>query len=154
MLAYLLPGLMAAVIARASEGVRPPWYVTGAGVLVVALLFGYVTLEVRHLYQGDSTRLLQHTADAEKWTYSVAWLLLGLVLLAYGVWRASREARLASGALVLLAVLKVFLLDLEGLTGLWRALSFISLGLVLIAIGLVYQKLIFAKPKLPSTPST
>jgi uncharacterized membrane protein len=154
MLAYLLPGLMAAVIARASQGVRPAWYETGVRVLALALVFGYVTLEVRHIYQGDTIRLLQHTVDAEQWTYSVAWLLLGLVLLAYGVWRTSREARLASGALVLLSVLKVFLLDLEGLTGLWRALSFISLGLVLIGIGLVYQKLIFAKPKMPSVPST
>jgi uncharacterized membrane protein len=154
MLAYLCPGLLAAVIARASKGVRPAWYVTGAGVLALALLFGYVTLEVRHIYQGEVIRWLQPTGDAEQWTYSVAWLLLGLILLAYGVWRTSREARLASAALVLLSVLKVFLFDLEELTGLWRALSFISLGLVLIGIGLVYQKVIFAKPKISSPPST
>jgi uncharacterized membrane protein len=40
----------------------------------------------------------------------------------------------------------VFLFDLSGLEGLWRALSFISLGLVLIGIGLVYQRLLFARP--------
>jgi uncharacterized membrane protein len=29
---------------------------------------------------------------------------------------------------------------------LWRALSFLCLGAVLIGIGLVYQKLVFARP--------
>jgi uncharacterized membrane protein len=60
--------------------------------------------------------------------------------------RGSREARLASAALVVLSVIKVFLYDLTGITGLWRALSVIGLGAVLVGIGIVYQKLIFARP--------
>jgi uncharacterized membrane protein len=44
-------------------------------------------------------------------------------------------------------VLKVFLYDLTGIGGLWRALSVICLGGVLIGIGIVYQKLIFARPR-------
>ena len=67
----------------------------------------------------------------------------------YGFWQGSKPARIASAALVLLSVLKVFLLDLAGLTGLWRALSFISLGLVLIGIGLAYQRLLFAHKRTP-----
>lgn len=146
MLAYLLPGLMAALIARHARGVRPQWYVTGAAILAGLLLFSYVTLEVRHAFQGERVGFMRSTSSAEVWTYSAAWLVLGLVFLAYGIWRSSREARMASAALVLLSVAKVFLLDLSGLTGLWRALSFISLGVVLIGIGLAYQKLVFAKP--------
>ena len=72
--------------------------------------------------------------------------------LAYGIWRQSLEARLASAALVMLAVLKVFLFDLAGLTGLWRALSMIVLGLVLIGIGLAYQNLVFGQ-KRPRAPA-
>ena len=53
LLAYLLPGLAAVLLARASRGVRPDWYVMGAAVLAMLLLFGYVTLEVRHVFQGD-----------------------------------------------------------------------------------------------------
>ena len=59
---------------------------------------------------------------------------------------------LVLAALVLLSVAKVFLLDLGGLTGFWRALSFIVLGLVLIGIGLAYQNLVFAKPKMRQLP--
>ena len=148
-LAYLLPGLMAALIARHARGVRPQWYVTGAAILAGVLVFAYVTLEVRHGFQDEVIGFMRSTSSAEVWTYSAAWLALGLVFLAYGIWRGSREARLASAALVLLSVAKVFLFDLSGLTGLWRALSVITLGVVLIGIGLAYQKLVFARPAAP-----
>lgn len=147
MLAYLLPGAAAVLLARAARNVRPAWYVTGAALLAIWLLFGYVTLEVRHVFQGPNIAFWKSTQAAEVWAYSIAWLALGLAFLAYGIVRVSREARLASAALVILSVLKVFLYDLSGITGLWRALSFICLGAVLIGIGLVYQRLIFAKPK-------
>ena len=73
------------------------------------------------------------------------WLALGALLLLYGVWRHMQGARIASGLFVLAATLKIFLYDMSGLEGLMRALSFIGLGLVLIGIGLLYQKLVFAR---------
>jgi uncharacterized membrane protein len=147
LLAYLVPGLMAVLAARSARGVRPQWYVSGMAGLAALLIFGYVTLEVRHAFQGENIIWLRSTSNPEGWTYSAVWLLLGLVFLAYGIWRGSREARMASAALVLLSVVKVFLFDLSGLSGPWRALSFISLGVVLIGIGLAYQKLVFANPR-------
>jgi uncharacterized membrane protein len=150
MLAYLLPGLAAVLFARAARGLRPVWYVTGAAILAMALLFGYVTLEVRHLFQGEVIAVWKAANAPEVWSYSVAWLALGLLFLAYGIARGSREPRLASAALVVLAVIKVFLYDLTGIGGLWRALSVICLGVVLIGIGLVYQRLVFARP--PAAP--
>jgi uncharacterized membrane protein len=149
LLAYLLPALAAIVLARTARGVRPQWYVTGAAVLALALLFGYVTLEVRHAFQGQTLTIWQPTGAPEIWSYSVAWLGLGLAFLGYGLLRGSKEARLASAALVVLSVLKVFLYDLTGIGGFWRAFSVICLGGVLIGIGLVYQKLVFARPQAP-----
>ena len=146
LIAYLLPGIAAAILARAARPHRPRWYVIGIAVLALLLLFGYVTLEVRHVFNGPYIGIFQRSSGAEQWAYSAAWLMLGIALLAYGIWRSSLEARLASAALVFLSVGKVFLFDLNGLTGLWRALSFIVLGLVLIGIGLVYQNFVFARP--------
>ena len=34
---------------------------------------------------------------------------------------------------------------MAGLTGIWRALSFIGLGLVLVGIGWLYQRLLFPR---------
>ena len=152
LVAYLLPGLAAAFLARHARGVRPGWYVTGLYVLAGILVFFYVTLEIRHIFQGDRIGLFRSTSGAEHWAYSVGWLALGIIYLAYGIWRGAGVARLASAILVLLAVIKVFVFDLAGLTGLWRALSFITLGGVLIGIGLAYQKLVFARPP-PSPPA-
>ena len=146
LLAYLLPGAAAVLLARTARGLRPQWFVLGIAVLAMALLFGYVTLEVRHLFQGDVIAIWKPTSQPEIWSYSAAWLVLGLVFLGYGVARGTREPRLASAALVILSAVKVFLFNLTGTGGLWRALSVICLGVVLIGIGLAYQKLIFAHP--------
>ena len=60
-----------------------------------------------------------------------------------GIFVRSQPARLASAAVIILTVAKVFLYDMAGLTGLLRALSFIGLGLVLVGIGYLYQRLLF-----------
>ncbi|MFZ1103595.1 MAG: DUF2339 domain-containing protein, partial [Hyphomicrobiaceae bacterium] len=149
LLAYLLPGVAAVVLVRLARGVRPDWYVTGAAALALALVFGYVTLEVRHAFQGEILSIGQGASAPEVWSYSVAWLALGVAFLIYGLWRGATEPRLASAALVVLAVLKVFLYDLTGIGGFWRAFSVICLGAVLIGIGLIYQNLVFARPVAP-----
>jgi uncharacterized membrane protein len=144
-LGYGLPALAALVLARRARGRPPEWRGIAASATAIALLFAYVNLELRRLFQGgpllgDSAS----TSDGEFYAYSALWLALGILLLAYGIFTHSKPARLASAALVSLTVVKVFLLDLAGLEGVLRALSFLGLGAVLIGIGFVYQKLVFA----------
>jgi uncharacterized membrane protein len=144
-LAYALPALMAYWLGRVAQGVRPDWYWQGARIAALILIFAFLNLELRHLFQGaDLTwAASRHTTDTEVYCYSALWLLLSILFLAFGLWRASVVARIASAVLMLMTILKVFFFDLAGLTGVIRALSFIGLGLVLIGIGLVYQKLVF-----------
>ena len=151
--AYLLPGLAALFVARHARDIRPDWYVRAAGILAVVLIFAYVTLEVRHAFHGEDIRIYNGTSAPEHWAYSVAWLALGIIFLAYGLVRGSLEARIASAALIVLAAVKVTIFDLAGIDGLWRALSFLCLGAVLIGIGLVYQKLVFAPAAKDRGPS-
>jgi uncharacterized membrane protein len=66
---------------------------------------------------------------------------MGVGLLVAGVRGGSYALRAASGALIAIAVAKVFLFDMSNLEGVLRALSFIGLGAVLIGIGLFYQRL-------------
>jgi uncharacterized membrane protein len=51
-------------------------------------------------------------------------------------------------ALLVLALAKVFLLDLAALGSVWRVLSFIGLGLLLLLAALAYQRL---RPPVEST---
>ena len=43
------------------------------------------------------------------------------------------------GALLLMVVAKLFLVDMAGLEGLWRVASFMGLGLSLLALAYLYQ---------------
>ena len=104
----------------------------------------------RRCRSGASGRA-QNIADwkgflqGETYTYSVVWLLLGVLLLALGSRFNAKSIRIASAVLVFVAVLKVFLIDMANLEGFLRALSFIGLGAVLIGIGLFYQKILSGK---------
>ena len=62
---------------------------------------------------------------------------------------ASQRARLASAVVIGLTVLKAFLVDMSNLTGVYRALSFMGLGLVLVMIGWLYQRILFKRQAPP-----
>ncbi len=145
-LAYGAPALAAFALARAAQGRRPVWFVRAAGLLGLGLAFLGTCLLVRHAFQGERIGLDRETGQPEWYAYSAAWLVLGLLALADGIRRGSTLARYASAVLVGLATLKAFLFDLAGLEGPLRALSFLGLGACLIGIGLVYQRLVFARP--------
>ena len=90
-----------------------------------------------------------------QYTYSAVWLMFGVVLLLVGIWLRSQPARLASAAVVIITVLKVFVVDLANLRGIYRGLSFVGLGAVLVGIGLLYQRPLFPPRRLapPSAPA-
>jgi uncharacterized membrane protein len=142
LLGYGLPALLAFTLALIARTTRPVPYRSAAGATSVVLALMFLSLEVTRAFHGP---VLTEgiTTDAEQYTYSAVWLGFGVVLLLVGVAIASKRARLASAAVVLLTVAKVFLLDMSGLTGFWRALSFIGLGLALVGIGYLYQRLLF-----------
>ena len=144
LLGYGVPALLAIVLALKARNTRPLPYRILAAAAAVVLTLSYLTLQVRRFYQGPELGLIHRTSDAELWTYSAIWLLLGVLLLLAGILLRSQPARMASAAVVLLTVAKVFLYDLAGIGGVWRALSFIGLGLVLVGIGWTYQRLLFS----------
>jgi uncharacterized membrane protein len=147
---YLFTGLATAALALQARGVRPRWHVLGLALLAGLLLFSWVSLSVRHWFQGEFLGMWRSTGDVEYWTYSAAWLVSGALLLALGGLLRSRAVRAASGVLIALTVAKVFLLDLSQLEGALRAFSFIGLGLSLLAIGRFYQRILAGPGKPPA----
>lgn len=141
-LAYLLPAIAAGALALYSRGKRPKWYSAMLGLLAASLVFVYATLSVRRLFQGEHIAFWAGMSQLETYAYSALWLAMGVALLVAGVLQRSQPLRIASGALVAIAVAKVFIFDMSQLEGVLRALSFIGLGAVLIGIGLFYQKLL------------
>ncbi|MFG1358805.1 DUF2339 domain-containing protein [Xanthobacter pseudotagetidis] len=138
--AYALPAILALLFAARVPASERPTRLIARG-LAVVLGLAYVTFEVSRLFQGP---VLDPAAisSAEWYAYSAAWLGFGILLLALGLWRRSRTLRLASAAVMVVTVLKVFLSDMSDLEGALRAFSFIGLGLVLVAMGWLYQRLL------------
>ena len=66
--------------------------------------------------------------------------LIAIGFLQWGIYRRARDWRIASLALMLATVAKVFLLDANGLDGLLRVGSFAALGFSLIGIGWLYSR--------------
>lgn len=147
---YLLPALAAAWVAAAARSVRPRWYVFLIAALSLLLAFAYVTLMVRHAFQGEYLDGFGMT-DAENWTYSAVWLVFGIALLAAGIFLRSTMVRAASGLVIAVVVFKVFLFDMAALKGALRAASFLGLGATLIVIGRLYQRLLLRGESSAST---
>ena len=149
LLGYAVPAALAATLGLITRPTRPDWYRTVAAITAVVLALTYLSLQVARVYQGPELAI-EPVGDAEGYTYSAVWLAFGVILLVVGIFLRSQPVRLCSAAVVLLTVGKVFLLDMAGLTGVWRALSFIVLGLVLVGIGYLYQRLLFSRGAPPA----
>jgi uncharacterized membrane protein len=150
LLGYAMPALLALLLSYAVAGRRPAAYANtiAAGALILALT--YVTFEIRRLYHGP-VLIRGIIGGAEQYTYSIAWLAFGVILLGIGILFNSQRARLASAAVIALTIVKAFLIDMSTLTGVYRALSFMCLGLVLVAIGWLYQRILFRRQAAPPT---
>jgi uncharacterized membrane protein len=151
LLGYGMPAVLLAILARQIRETRPPIAYRVAAVTAIALALVYLTLEVRTVFHGPVLSGKPVT-DAEDYTYSAVWLAFGVALLLGGIALKSQPARYASAAVVILTVVKVFLHDLAGVQGVYKALSFICLGLVLMGIGWLYQRLLFPPRRTDAPP--
>jgi uncharacterized membrane protein len=78
---------------------------------------------------------------------SAFWSITGLAALVLGLVRDERRLRLGGLGLLGLAIAKVFFYDLSALDSIYRVLSFVALGLLLLAGAFAYQRM---RPRLPS----
>lgn len=71
---------------------------------------------------------------------SLAWLLFAVALLVIGIWKKWKKIRLIALIIFGITICKIFLLDLSFLLAAYRIISFIVLGIILLATSFVYQK--------------
>ncbi|SHM23289.1 DUF2339 domain-containing protein [Roseibium suaedae] len=142
---YGLPALVYGLLAFVSRIHRPRIYWMTAAAFAAALAFCFVNLTIRNLF-SPGVLTLEPVGELEHYVYSFVWLAVGAGCLFYGMRRGSLLLRKASGVIIALVVLKVFLIDMSALEGVLRALSFIGLGVTLIGIGYLYQRMILNLP--------
>lgn len=107
--------------------------------LVILMLFVFVSLNIRQLFHGASLHT-GATTVAEIFAYSVAWIVYGACLLAWGIRHSHEKVRICALLILLFSVGKVFIYDASVLDGLYRVFSFLGLGVALVALGHVYAR--------------
>ena len=103
--------------------------------------FIFVSLQVRHLWTGTVDLWVPGVSDGELYTYSAVWLVIAIATMLAGSWRLGQDCYRAGVALLALVIVKLFLVDMSDLEGLLRVASFMGLGLSLLGVSYVHQKL-------------
>jgi uncharacterized membrane protein len=124
---------------------RPSRLLPGAAVV---LLFLLVNIEIADFYATGPEIVFRFGAGvSQDLTYTIAWLVFGMLLLAAGIYAHARPARVTAVALIAITTFKCFLYDLSSLEGLYRVGSFVGLGISLALVSLVLQKYVLARPQ-------
>ena len=146
LLGYGLPAVLAIMLALIARTTRPIAYRIAAAITAVTLALFYLTLEVRRLFHGPI--LAGPTSDAEQYTYSAVWLALrhraacGRLLAALAAGAAARARRHRADHRQ-----GVHHRHRRASAGIYRALSVIGLGVVLLGIGWLYQRVLYPRPR-------
>ena len=113
-------------------------------VLVHLTVLVCFTLEAEDFWEVRAERWFPdeevHAWHARHATLSVGYALYGFGLLAVGMRRRRAMLRWLALAILASTIVKVFLYDLSKLEAIWRILSFVGLGLLLLGGSLLYHK--------------
>jgi hypothetical protein len=125
--------------------IRPSQVLPAAAVV---LLFGVLNIEIADFYAtGPSIMFRFGVSVSQDLTYTIAWLVFGMALLAVCIYLQNRFGRVTALALITITTIKCFLYDLSSLGGLYRVASLLGLAMALVLVSLAMQKLVFARPE-------
>jgi uncharacterized membrane protein len=112
------------------------------------LLFLLLNIEIADYYAtGPAIAFRFGAGVSQDLTYTIGWLVFGMILLGIGIWMKNHAARVAAVMLIAVTTFKCFLYDLSSLAGLYRVASFVGLAISLALVSLVLQKYVLARQK-------
>ncbi len=91
-------------------------------------------------WRQQTASQMRSIAIARDFTYSALWMAYGAMLMIAGFWRASAFVRWQALILIAFTIGKVFIHDTSQLDRIYRILSFVALGVLLLAISFAYQR--------------
>ncbi|PIQ23291.1 hypothetical protein COW36_08085 [bacterium (Candidatus Blackallbacteria) CG17_big_fil_post_rev_8_21_14_2_50_48_46] len=89
---------------------------------------GTLTFTVFFIIQLDSFKI------------TLSWALLGVVLMGFGFAKNRKTYRYQGILMFFLSIAKVFILDIAGMDPLFKTLSFIVLGIILLGVAFIYSR--------------
>jgi uncharacterized membrane protein len=142
LMGYGAPAVLYLFLARFFTKPGEDLYRKLSGGLSILLFFLLVNLEIRQFFHGSYLDV-GTTHALENYAYSLTWVLFASFLIVIGMVKRSIFIRYCSLGIMLVAVVKVFLYDTGHLNDLYRVLSFLGLGLSLLLIAYLYQRILF-----------
>lgn len=143
----IMAGIVAAGERYASEKEMPFVKMAGIALNLLALIAltreanDYFSRHIADVYQHrnvyETTRQLEIARD---FSFSAIWIIYGAGLMVVGFWKRSAFIRWQAMVLVAVTIGKVFLYDSRELQQVYRILSFIALGVMLMAISYAYHR--------------
>src|SRR6266853_5466094 len=143
----IMGGIVAAGERFASEREMP--LVKAAGVALNLLALIALTREANDYFNRQIANVYLHRSDytvtrqfeiARDFSFSAIWIIYGAALMVVGFWKRSAFIRWQALVLVAVTIGKVFLYDSRELQQVYRILSFIALGIMLMAISYAYHR--------------
>jgi len=111
----------------------------------VILLFLLLNIEIADFYATGREITFQFGVTlAQDLTYTIGWLLFGLLLLTACIYLHNRPGRIAAVALIAVTACKAFLYDMWSLGGLYRVMSLVGLAVSLALVALALQKFVLS----------
>ena len=112
------------------------------GVLIAAnaVALWMLSQEVYHYFDSLGVRAGGDYEDAMHLTLTVLWALYAMAIIGAGIASGHSRVRLAGIALLAVPVAKLFVFDVFLLEMAYRVVAFITLGCLLLGMGLVYQR--------------
>jgi len=118
-----------------------------ASVALNLLALAALTYEIRDVFSREMQPFLnrpwtewRHIEIVRDFSYSALYMAYGGALMAIGFWKKSAFLRWQALILLAFTIAKVFLYDVSALETVFRVLSFIVLGALLLAISYLYQR--------------
>ena len=150
-LAVMASGAFIATRLSAQSGFE--WLSTVFGVLVALLGMVLLVAESNDFFEQKMNLLAfgEHAEDTKRnlalqyrnqkqLSISASLMLYSIVLMLYGIWRSRQPIRLTAMALFGIVIIKIFIYDLSFLPTLYRMVSFIGLGVLLLSVSYLYQR--------------
>jgi len=143
----IMAGIVAAGERFASKREMP--FVNLAGLALNLLALIALTLEAHDYFSRQTTATYgivgyssqyQDIRLAWDFSYSAIWLVYGAGTMAFGFWKRDAFVRWQALALMAFTIGKVFTYDTWSLEKIYRILSFIGLGVVLMGISYIYHR--------------
>ena len=109
----------------------------------VILLFILLNIEIADFYADGPEITFQFGVSlAQDLTYTIGWLIFGMLLMMATISLHNRPGRIASISVIAVTAFKAFLYDMRSLGGLYRVVSLVGLAISLALVALALQRFV------------